>query len=137
MKKFKKRNTNECIIWNSVSINSIDKDALTTQIKTCAVHAKNKGYKVVSVLGGKQDDFVKELSLNSMLDFVKKNKNISKVIVTSFDRISRSPWTLCKTLEELYNNGITVEVANEKQQSTDDVIGYIQMIKEIMKTLVV
>ena len=80
---------------------------------------------------------VKELSLNSMLDFVKINKNISKVIVTSCDRISRSPWTLCKTLEELYNNGITVEVANEKQQSTDDVIGYIQMIKEIMKTLVV
>ncbi len=85
--------TNDVVIYTRVSSSDQeDNTSLESQKRNCDELAINRGYKVREYFGGtfesaKSDDRVE---FERMLAYVKANKNISYIIVYSYDRFSRT-----------------------------------------------
>ena len=84
---------NNAVIYTRVSsADQEDNTSLESQKKYCESYANKKGLNIVGYFGGtyesaKTDD---RKEFNRMLTFVKRSKNVSYVIVYSYERFSRS-----------------------------------------------
>lgn len=84
---------NNAVIYTRVSsADQEDNTSLASQKKHCEMYAERRGLNVIGYFGGtyesaKTDD---RKEFNRMLTFVKRTKNISYIIVYSYERFSRS-----------------------------------------------
>ena len=84
---------NNAVIYTRVSsADQEDNTSLASQKRYCEIYAQKRGLNVVGYFGGtyesaKTDD---RKEFNRMLTFVKRSKNVSYVIVYSYERFSRS-----------------------------------------------
>ncbi len=84
---------NNAVIYTRVSsADQEDNTSLASQKKHCELYADKRGLNIVEYFGGtyesaKTDD---RKEFNKMLSFVKRSKNITYVIVYSYERFSRS-----------------------------------------------
>ena len=84
--------TNAVIYTRVSSVDQEDNTSLSSQKRYCENYADKKGLNVIGYFGGthesaKTDD---RKEFNKMLTFVKRTKNVSYVIVYSYERFSRS-----------------------------------------------
>ncbi len=108
------RSGKNCIIWTRVSTKHQEDNggSLATQKETCEKYANEHGYNVVGYCGGTHEsaktpgNLIKEMTKKVM-----KDKTISTIIVSEFDRFSRSSWQAIKMLEDLRELGIIVVAA--------------------------
>lgn len=108
------REGKECVIWTRVSTKYQQDNggSLETQKETCEEYAKRYGYHVANYFGGKHESAkTPGKMVTEMYNYVRKNKNISTILVSEFDRFSRASWQACKMLDEMRELGIVVIAA--------------------------
>ncbi len=123
--KSKEKNFNgiNTVIYTRVSHSSQeDNTSLESQKKYCESFAEKKGFNVVEYFGGthesaKTDD---RKEFNRMLSFVKRSKNVTYIIVYSYERFSRSGVGGAQIADELLKNYgvITLAVTQELDPRT-------------------
>ncbi len=114
---------NNAVIYTRVSsADQEDNTSLASQKKHCEIYADKKGLNIVGYFGGtyesaKTDD---RKEFNRMLSFVKRSKNISYVIVYSYERFSRSGINGASIADELLKKHgvITMAVTQELDPTT-------------------
>ena len=114
--------TNNAVIYTRVSSKEqADGNAsLDTQLKYCNEYAKKKGFNVVEYFGGTYESAKSDerKEFNKMLSFLKRRKNISYVIVYSYDRFSRTGANAAYISLNLKKRGIhTISVSQEVDTS--------------------
>ncbi len=114
--------TNNAVVYTRVSTKeqSEDNASLDTQLKYCDEYANRKNLNVVEYFGGTyesaQSDERKEFT--KMLNFLSRRKNISYIIVYSYDRFSRTGANAAYISSNLKKRGIhTVSVSQEVDTS--------------------
>jgi len=110
--------TNNAVIYTRVSSKEqADGNAsLETQLKHCNEFANRKGYNVVEYFGGTYESAKSDerKEFKKMLTFLKRRKNISYIIVYSYDRFSRTGANAAYISSNLKKRGIhTVSVSQE------------------------
>lgn len=114
--------TGNCIITTRVSTkDQEDNTSLAYQKERCEEYAKKKGYNIVAYFGGiyesAKNDERKEFK--RMMDFVKNPKNkVSRIIVLSFDRFSRSGANAIYLISKLKQDNILVESVTQEADYT-------------------
>ncbi len=114
---------NNAVIYTRVSsADQEDNTSLASQKKHCEIYADKKGLNIVGYFSGtyesaKTDD---RKEFNRMLSFVKRSKNISYVIVYSYERFSRSGINGASIADELLKKYgvITMAVTQELDPTT-------------------
>ena len=109
-----RRNSRECVVWTRVSTKYQEDNggSLKTQKEICDEYADKHNYQVAAYFGGKHESAkTPGKMVNEMYSYVKRNKNISTVLVSEFDRLSRLSWQSCKMLDEIRTMGIIVIAA--------------------------
>lgn len=114
---------NNAVIYTRVSHSSQeDNTSLETQLKNCEAFAQRKGYQVIEHFGGtyesaKTDD---RKEFNRMLEFLKKNRTVTAIIVYSYERFTRSGVQGAKIAEDLLKNKgiVTLSVTQELDPNT-------------------
>ncbi len=105
------REGRDCVVWTRVSTKYQEENggSLETQRETCEEYAKRNIYNIVGYFGGKHESAkTPGKMIKEMYGCVNKNKNISTILVSEFDRFSRASWQACKMLDELREQGIIV-----------------------------
>lgn len=116
-----KRDGKDCVMWTRVSTKNQQDNggSLETQKETCEAYAARCGYNIVKPFGGQYESAKAEGKLvGEMYKYIKRNQNISTVLVSEFDRLSRTSWQSAKRLEEIRNMGIIV-IATQYGLSTE------------------
>ena len=114
--------TNNAVVYTRVSTKEqADGNAsLETQLKYCNEYAQRKGLNIIQYFGGtyesaKNDERVEFIK---MLKFLKTRKNISYVLVYSYDRFSRTGANAAYISSNLKKKGIhTISVSQEVDTS--------------------
>ena len=109
----KRKQTNNAIIYTRVSTKEQAENnaSLETQMKYCMGYAQSNGLNVVQYFGGTYESAKEDLErkeFSSMLSFVKKNKEISYIIVYSLDRFSRTGSGAMSIKDDLRKQGINI-----------------------------
>ena len=117
-----KAGTNAVIYTRVSSHSQEDNTSLASQKKFCEQFAERKGLKVLEYFGGtyesaKTDD---RKEFNRMLSYVKRSKNITYVIVYSYERFSRSGINGASIADELLKKYgvVTLAVTQELDPTT-------------------
>ena len=98
------RRTRNSVVWTRVSTKYQEDNggSLKSQRECCDEYAKQHGYTIVKYCGGKHESaktpgaMVKEMN-----EYVKKHKEVGTILVSEFDRFSRTLWQATKMLEDL------------------------------------
>ncbi len=120
--KVRVKGTNAVIYTRVSHASQEDNTSLESQLKYCENFAQKKGLQVVGYFGGTYEsaktDERKEF--NRMLKFIKQSRNVSYVVVYSYERFSRSGVGGAKIADDLLkNNGIvTLAVTQELDPTT-------------------
>lgn len=102
------------VAWSRVStIGQEDNGgSLQTQQEICDRFAMEKGYEIVRRFGGTHESAkTPGKMVQEMYHYVKKDKSISTILVSEFDRFSRELWQATKMLEDMRRLGIIVIAA--------------------------
>nr|WP_319511398.1 recombinase family protein [uncultured Draconibacterium sp.] len=115
-KKFQEGN-NAVIYTRVSSADQEDNTSLASQKRYCEMYASKRGLNVVGYFGGtyesaKTDD---RKEFNRMLTFVKRSKNISYVIVYSYERFSRSGINGASIADELLKKYGVITLATTQE----------------------
>lgn len=105
------RNGRNCVIWTRVSTKHREDNggSLSSQKECCEAYAQQHSYKVVKYCGGKHESAkTPGTMITEMYRSVKRDTSISTILVSEFDRFSRTSWQAIKMLEELRLLGIIV-----------------------------
>lgn len=105
------REGKECVVWTRVSTKEQEEKggSLKTQREGCEEFAERNSYHIGEYFGGKHESAkTPGAMVNSMYKYVKKNKQISTILVSEFDRFSRCAWQACRMLDEMRELGIIV-----------------------------
>ena len=105
------RGGNRAIIWTRVSTKYQEDNggSLKSQKEICESYASERGYQVVRYFGGKYESAkTPGKMIQEMTAFVKRDKSISTVLISEFDRFSRELWQATKMLEDMRRLGIIV-----------------------------
>ncbi|MBO5628362.1 MAG: recombinase family protein [Aeriscardovia sp.] len=105
------RGGNRAIIWTRVSTKYQEDNggSLKSQKETCERYAAERGYEVVRYFGGAHESAkTPGKMIQEMTAFVKRDKSISTVLISEFDRFSRELWQATKMLEDMRRLGIIV-----------------------------
>jgi DNA invertase Pin-like site-specific DNA recombinase len=111
MKVVPNRNTKNAVDWTRVSTSRQEKDggSLDYQKKVCKDYAERNGLNIVGSYGGTHESAkVPGKLFKEMINDVKKDKSISKVICPELDRFSRDASQAIKIIRELYEMGVSV-----------------------------
>ena len=109
---------NNAVIYTRVSsADQEDNTSLASQKRYCEMYASKRGLNVVGYFGGtyesaKTDD---RKEFNRMLTFVKRSKNISYVIVYSYERFSRSGINGASIADELLKKYGVITLATTQE----------------------
>lgn len=111
------------VIYTRVSHSSQEENtSLESQKRFCMQFAEKKGLNVIECFGGtyesaKTDD---RKEFNKMMSYLKKSKNVSTVIVYSYERFSRSGMQGAKIAEDLLKKSgiVTLSVTQELDPRT-------------------
>jgi len=112
----------EAVVYTRVSSQeqAQNNGSLEVQLKYCNTYAQNNGITIQEYFGGSfesaKTDGRKEFS--RMLEYVKKNKRISFIIVFNYDRFSRSGAAASHLSEELGKEGVTVKSVTQDLDSS-------------------
>ncbi len=115
--------TNRAVIYTRVSTKEQAENnaSLKTQKKHCELLAQKKGLVVVEYFGGTYESAKSDerKEFQKMLAYVRKKKDISYIIVYSYDRFSRTGANGAYISQELKNQGvITLSATQEVDAST-------------------
>ncbi len=105
------RSGKNCIIWTRVSTKYQQENggSLDTQRELCEKYARENSYNIVGYCGGKHESAkTPGKMVTEMTKRVKRDKTISTILVSEFDRFSRTSWQATKILEELRELGVIV-----------------------------
>nr|WP_319268394.1 recombinase family protein [uncultured Draconibacterium sp.] len=109
---------NNAVIYTRVSsADQEDNTSLASQKRYCEMYASKRGLNVVGYFGGtyesaKTDD---RKEFNRMLTFVKRSKNVSYVIVYSYERFSRSGINGASIADELLKKYGVITLATTQE----------------------
>ena len=114
--------TNNAVVYTRVSTKEqADSNAsLETQLKYCKEYAKRKGLNIIEYFGGTYESAKNDerVEFNKMLKFLQRRKNISYVLVYSYDRFSRTGANAAYISSNLKKKGIhTISVSQEVDTS--------------------
>ncbi len=101
----------QCYIWTRVSTKYQETNggSLDDQKHKCETFAKEHNYAIVDYFGGTHDSAKTPGKLiNEMIKAVKKNHDITYIIISQIDRFSRNAGQGISILNELVKNNITV-----------------------------
>lgn len=116
----------KCVIYTRVSsLDQLDNTSLQTQIEACRSFAEQNKLEIVGEFGGtyesaKSDEDRKEF--RRMLTFLKGRTTVTKIIVYSLDRFSRTGGGAISIIENLKSRGIDV-LAVTQPADTDTATG--------------
>ena len=116
------RRSNGAVIYTRVSTKeqAENNGSLETQKKYCDMYADRRGIQIVEYFGGTHEsartDERKEFQ--RMLEFVKRRKDVSFIIVYSYDRLSRSGMSASVVLEKLKKEGVYALSATQEVDSS-------------------
>ena len=99
------------IVWTRVSTKYQEDNggSLSSQKEVCERYAKEHGYTIVMQCGGKHESAkTPGPMIKKMEAFVKRDKSISTILISEFDRFSRELWQATKMLEDMRRLGIVV-----------------------------
>src|SRR5450432_2342779 len=108
-----KRDKRFCVIYTRVSSQeqAENNSSLQTQLKLCKEYALKNGIHIKEIFGGTYEsaktDGRKEFT--RMLEFVKKDKDISFIIVYNFERFSRTGPEAASLSQKLRREGIQLK----------------------------
>lgn len=108
------REGKRCVIWTRVSTKYQEENggSLKTQKEVCEEYADRNGYQVLNYFGGKHESAkTPGAMIQAMVKCVKRDKTISTILVSEFDRFSRCSWQAIKMLQEMRELGIVVIAA--------------------------
>lgn len=111
------------VIYTRVShVSQKDNTSLESQLKYCQEHAKRKGLNVVNYFGGTHESAKTDerLEFKKMLKFIKQSKNVSYIIVYSYERFSRTGIGGAKIADDLLKDYgiVTLSVTQELDPTT-------------------
>lgn len=107
------RNSKQCVVWTRVSTKYQEDNggSLKSQKECCEAYAKQNGYTIVKYCGGKHESAkTPGAMIKEMNQYVRKHTDVSTILVSEFDRFSRTSWQATKMLEELRQLGVIVVV---------------------------
>ncbi len=111
----------QAVIYTRVSTKeqAENNQSLITQRKYCEEYAKKNGIDVIEYFGGSYESAKSDerKEFKKMLEFVNRRKNISYIIVYSFDRFSRTGTNGAYISSELKKKGIVVVSATQNIDS--------------------
>ena len=139
------RKTNKCVIWTRVSTAKQEKDggSLEYQKKLCLNYAKEHKLNVVwrdseqeSPFGGTHES-AKQIGklCREMINLVKKDTSISKIICSQFDRLSRDRGDAIKLMDSLRAIGVTIVEAISGTDTSDSTAALLACFKFSTATL--
>ena len=105
------RGGTRAVIWTRVSTKYQEDNggSLKSQKETCERYATERGYHVVRYFGGAHESAkTPGKMIQEMTAFVKRDKSISTILISEFDRFSRELWQATKMLEDMRHLGIIV-----------------------------
>ena len=105
------RNGKNCVIWTRVSSKYQEDNggSLKTQKERCERYAKDNGYIIKGYYGGTHKSAKTPGTLiREMTKSVRKDKSISTIIVSEFDRFSRNLGQAAQIFDELREIGVIV-----------------------------
>ena len=105
------RNSKQCVVWTRVSTKYQEDNggSLKSQKECCEAYAKQNGYTIVKYCGGKHESAkTPGAMIKEMNQYVRKHTDVSTILVSEFDRFSRTSWQATKMLEELRQLGVIV-----------------------------
>lgn len=105
------RTGNVACVWSRVSTKYQEDNggSLATQKKICEEYASQHGYLIKAYYGGQHESAKTPGPLvQAMMKAVKKDKSISLIIISEFDRFSREAWQAIRMLQELRELGVVV-----------------------------
>ena len=105
------RGGTRAVIWTRVSTKYQEDNggSLKSQKEICERYATERGYQVVRYFGGAHESAkTPGKMIQEMTAFVKRDKSISTVLISEFDRFSRELWQATKMLEDMRHLGIIV-----------------------------
>ena len=105
------REGKNCVIWTRVSTKYQEENggSLQTQREICEEYAERNGYKVLKRFGGKHESAkTPGAMIQEMVRYVKRDKSVSTILVSEFDRFSRAAWQAIKILHEMRELGIVI-----------------------------
>ncbi len=105
------REGRNCVIWTRVSTKYQEENggSLQTQREICEEYADRNGYIVLNRFGGKHESAkTPGTMIQEMVRYVKRDKSVSTILVSEFDRFSRAAWQAIKILHEMRELGIVV-----------------------------
>ena len=114
--------TKNAVVYTRVSTKEqADGNAsLETQLKYCKEYAQRKGLNIIEYFGGTYESAKNDerVEFTKMLKFLKRRKNISYVLVYSYDRFSRTGANAAYISSNLKKKGIhTISVSQEVDTS--------------------
>ena len=108
------REGKNCVIWTRVSTKYQEENggSLQTQKEVCEEYAGRGGYQILGYFGGKHESAkTPGAMIQAMVKYVKRDKSVSTILVSEFDRFSRCSWQAIKMLQEMRELGIVVIAA--------------------------
>ena len=110
-----------CVIWTRVSTKHQEDNggSLDYQKDVCETYAKKHGYPVLGYFGGTHESAkTPGVLVKTMLNAVKKDKQIKYILVSEFDRFSRNTAQALTILNELSALGVIVVAAKTGQDTS-------------------
>ena len=107
-------NSKNCIIWTRVSTKHQENNggSLDYQSSICEKYAQSNGFTIKGYYGGTHESAKTPGALiRAMLDILKKDKSITYIIVSEFDRFSRDAGQGISILNDLTSKNIIVAAA--------------------------
>lgn len=121
-KSIKVEGTNAVIYTRVSHVSQEDNTSLESQMKYCEQFAKRKGLTVVNYFGGKHESAKTDdrVEFKKMLKFIKQSKNISYIIVFSYERFTRTGVSGAKIADDLLKDYgvVTLSVTQELDPTT-------------------
>ncbi|MDB5002106.1 MAG: putative bacteriophage resolvase/recombinase [Mucilaginibacter sp.] len=112
--------------------------SLETQTISCREYAEQKGLTIIKEFGGTyesaKDDY-KRKEFQSMLQFIKANSDVECVLVTTYDRFSRTGANAIVIAEELAEAGVAVIATKEDMDVSTPTGSAMRSIKMIFSRL--
>ena len=117
-KESKRAQSNKCVIYTRVSSKeqADHNGSLDTQKKYCLNYAQANKLEVVEEFGGTYESAKSDADrkqFQRMLNFVKRRKDISTIVVFSLDRFSRTGSSASAIIENLRAKGIEVKAVQQ------------------------
>ena len=132
MVNIKLRNTKNVVIWSRVSTKKQEENggSLDYQRKKCEQYAAEHGYKVVGYYGGTHESAKAIGKLcREMINAVKKDMSISKIICSQFDRLSRSRGEAIKLMDDFRAMGVSIVEASTGTETNDATMALLACFK--------